>query len=134
VLPYDQQFVVKADVSADGAGAATLTISPPIITSGAYQTVSAQPADNAAISVLGTASAAYLQNMVFHRNAFTLAVVPMIEPGGAVDVQRATHNGLSIRMIPIYTGSNDTSAWRLDVLLGAKTIYADLATRLSGSP
>ncbi len=78
--------------------------------------------------MLGTASTAYLQNMAFHRNAFALAVVPMVEPEGAVDVQRATHNGLSIRMIPVYTGSNDTSAWRLDVLLGVKTIFPDLAT------
>lgn len=132
-LPYLQQFVAKADGTADGSGNLTITIAPAIITSGAYQTVSAAPADNAALTVLGSASTSYLQNMAFHRNAFALAVVPMVEPEGAVDVQRATHNGLSVRMIPVYTGSNDTSAWRLDLLLGVKTIYADLATRMSGT-
>lgn len=130
---YLQQFVVKADATADGSGNATLTISPPIITTGAYQTVSAAPADNAAMTVLGTASTGYVQNLVFHENAFALAVVPMITPEGATGVVRATYNGLSIRMIPVYTGSNDTSAWRCDVLLGTKAIYPDLATRLSGT-
>lgn len=134
VMSYDQQFVVRADVTADGAGGTTaITISPPIITSGAYQTVSGAPADDAPITVLGTASTAYTQNMAFHKNAFALAVVPMIKPEGAVDVQRVTYKGLSVRMIPVYTGSDDTSAIRLDILLGTKSIYPDLATRLSGS-
>lgn len=133
VMSYDQQFVVKADVSADGSGNATIAISPPIITSGAYQTVSAQPIDNAAITVLGSAGQTHTNNLVFHKNAFALAVVPMVKPDGAVDVQRVTYKGLSVRMIPVYTGADDTSAIRLDILLGTKCIYPDLATRLSGS-
>jgi hypothetical protein len=47
-----QTFVVTADAdSGASTGPATLTISPPIITSGPYQTVTAAPADNAAITV-----------------------------------------------------------------------------------
>lgn len=129
---YLQQFVVKTAATASG-GAVTLTISPPIITSGAYQTVSAIATSGSAIVNVGSASTTYKQSLVFHKNAFGLAVVPMIKPDGAVDVQRVSHNGLSMRMIPVYTGSSDTSAIRLDVLLGTKTIYADLATRLSGT-
>lgn len=132
VQSYLQQFVVKTAATAS-AGAATLTISPPIITSGAYQTVSAAAASGSAIVNVGSASTTYKQSMVFNRNAFALAVVPMIKPEGAVDVQRVTHNGLSMRMIPVYTGSSDTSAIRLDILIGTKTIYPDLATRLSGT-
>jgi hypothetical protein len=133
VQSYLQQFVVKSAATAVG-GAVTLTISPPIITSGAYQTVyTAGSIANKAIVNVGAASTTYKQSMVFHKNAFALAVVPMIKPEGAVDVQRVSHNGLSMRMIPVYTGSSDTSAIRLDVLLGTKTIYADLATRLSGT-
>jgi hypothetical protein len=132
VQSYLQDFVVKADLTSSG-GAGTLTISPPIITTGAYQTVSAIATSGVAITNKGSASTTYKQSMVFHKNAFALAVVPMIKPEGAVDVQRVSHNGLSMRMIPVYTGSSDTSAIRLDVLLGTKTIYADLATRLSGT-
>jgi hypothetical protein len=120
-----QQFVVKAAATASGGGV-TLTISPPIITSGAYQTVSAIAASGS----MPSSTSARLppptgRILVFHKNAFGLAVVPMIKPEGAVDVQRVSHNGLSMRMIPVYTGSSDTSAIRLDVLLGTKTIYAD---------
>jgi len=134
VLPYLQQFVVNADISADGTGNATLNISPAIITTGAYQTVSAAPADNAAITVLGTASTGYAQNMVFHKNAFGLVMVPMEIPSGVPDgkVGRETHNGLSVRLLPYYDGTNDYDNWRLDVLYTAFPIFPDLACRLNG--
>lgn len=134
VQSYLQQFVVVTAGLASG-GAVTLTISPPIITSGAYQTVSVPSGGIAskAIVNVGAASTTFKQSLVFHKNAFALAVVPMVKPEGAVDVQRATYNGLSMRMIPVYTGSSDTSAWRIDVLLGTKAIYPDLACRLSGT-
>jgi hypothetical protein len=133
VQAYLQQFVVKSDANSDGSGNVTIAISPAIITSGAYQTVSAAPADNAAITVLGSASTNYAQNLVFDRDAFALAVVPMELPDGAVRPARETYKGLSVRIIPYYDGTNDLGRWRLDVLYGVKSIYPDLATRLSGS-
>lgn len=132
-LPHLKQFVVTAAASSDGSGNATLTISPAIITSGAFQTVSAAPADNAALTFLGTASTGYAQNLVFHRNAFALAMVPLVSPPGAVDVARETMNGTSVRVIPYYDGTNDISKWRCDVLYGVKTIDPRLALRLSGT-
>jgi hypothetical protein len=134
-LPHKQQFVVTADVTANGttSNTTTLTISPPIITSGAFQTVSAVPLDTATITVVGTASTGYAQNMVFHKNAFSLVMVPMVAPPGAVDVARKSLNGYSVRVIPYYDGTNDVSNWRLDVLYGVKTVDARLATRISGS-
>lgn len=134
-LPHLQQFVVKADATADATttNTTTLTISPPIITSGAFQTVSAAPENDATITIMGTASYNYSQNLVFHKNAFSLVMVPMIAPPGAVDVARKSYNGYSVRVIPYYDGTNDVSNWRLDVLYGKKTIDARLATRLSGT-
>ncbi|HWM49499.1 MAG TPA: P22 phage major capsid protein family protein [Xanthobacteraceae bacterium] len=135
VLPYLQQFVINADVSSDGSGNATLNVSPAIITSGAYQTVSAQPADNAAITVLGSAAGNYPQNMVFHKNAFALVMVPMEIPAGVPSqlVGRETYKGISVRLVPYYDGINDVSNWRLDVLYAVKSIFPDLATRVSGT-
>lgn len=133
-LPHLKMFTVRADASSDGSGNATLTISPPIITSGAFQTVSAVPADNAAMTFLGTASTGYAQNLVFHKNAFALVVVPLVKPPGAVDVSRETYKNITARVIPVYDGTNDKSAWRLDILYGVKTIDPRLAVRLSGSP
>jgi len=134
-LPHLQQFVVKADATANATttSTTTLTISPPIITSGAFQTVSAAPADDAIVTVVGSASTGYAQNMVFHKNAFSLVMVPMVAPPGAVDVARKSYNGYSVRVIPYYDGTNDASNWRLDVLYGVKTVDARLATRLSGT-
>jgi len=134
VLPYLQQFVVNADVSADGSGNASLTVSPAIITSGAYQTVSAQPADNAAITVLGSAAGAYPQNLVFHRDAFALVMVPMEIPAATPPslAGRESYKGISVRLVPYYDGTNDVSNWRLDVLYCVKAVYPDLACRLSG--
>jgi hypothetical protein len=130
-----QQFVVVSNVTANATttSSTTLTISPPIITSGAFQTVSAAALDDATITILGTASTGYAQNMVFHKNAFSLVMVPMVSPPGAVDVARKSYNGYSVRVIPYYDGTNDVSNWRLDVLYGVKTVDARLATRLSGT-
>ena len=50
-----------------------------------------------------------------------------------VEVARETYKGISARLIPYYDGVNDVSKYRLDVLYGVKTIYPDLATRLSGT-
>lgn len=128
-----QQFVVTADVSSDGSGNLTATISPPIITSGPHQTVNSVPADNAAITVLGSASTAYRQNLVFHKNTMGVAFVPMEMPQAAYNGSRQSYKGISVRVIPIYDGTNDISKWRLDVLYGRKILDPRLATRLSGT-
>jgi hypothetical protein len=129
---YLQQFVVTAAATADGAGAAALTISPAIISSGAFQTVSATPANAAVLTWLGSASTSYVQNQFIHRNAHALCVVPMERPPGSVDCARESYKGLSVRVIPYYDGTNDVSNWRLDILYGVKTIDPRLATRVSG--
>jgi hypothetical protein len=133
-LPFSQQFVVLADANSGAStGPATLTISPPIITSGAFQNCSAVPADDALITVIGSGATAYVQNLVFHKNAFALASVPMVRPPGAVDVSQRSYKGLNVRVIPFYDGTNDVSKWRLDCLYGVKALNPALATRLSGT-
>ena len=135
-LPFLRQFTVVADAdSGASTGPAALTISPAIITSGAHKTVSAVPADNAAITVVsGTAEAGYRQNMVFHKNAFALAMVPLeIPPSKKPVSSRQSYKGLSVRVIPYYDGLNDVENWRLDILYGVKAIDPRLATRLHGT-
>ncbi len=132
-MPYLQQFTVLADVTSGAStGPATLTISPPIITSGPFQTVTAAPADNAAITVLGTGGTAYPQNIGFHKNAFALVTVPLEMPDGAAFKARESHNGLSVRVVKDYDIDSDVDIIRLDILYGVKAIYPDLAVRLVG--
>jgi hypothetical protein len=135
VLPFLRQFVVMADANSGAStGPATLTISPPMIASGAQQTVSAAPANSAAITVLGTGGTSYRQNLMFHKNAFAFVSVPLEAPQGAVNVSRQSYKGISVRVVPYYDGTNDISKWRLDVLYGVKTLDPRLATRISGTP
>lgn len=125
-----QQFVITADATAS-SGAVDLTVSPPMISSGPHQTVDAEAADNAAITFVGTASTNYRQNMLFHKNAMALAVVPMEMPQGSVNGSRRSHKDFSVRVIPVYDGTNDVSKWRMDILYGKKLIDPRLGVRLS---
>lgn len=134
-LPFLRQFVVKADANSGAStGPATITISPPIIISGSQQTVSASPADNAAITVIGTGATGYRQNMVFAKNAFAFASVPLEMPAAVYNGSRQSYKGISIRLIPVYDSTNDIAGWRYDVLYGVKAIDPRLATRFSGTP
>lgn len=131
-----QQFVVTSAVTANATTSSdtTLTISPPIITSGPHQTVTYTGSfDGRALVPVGTASATHKQNLVFHKNAMAMAVVPMEKPEGAVSVSRHSHNGISVRLIPAYDSVNDVSKWRLDLLYGRKLIDPRLLTRISGT-
>lgn len=134
-LPHLQPFVITANVTTNTTNSNTtsIVISPPLITSGPYQNVSADNANDTAIVMFGTASTGYAQNLLFKKEAFALAVVPMERPAGATDVAIENYKNLSVRLIPYYDGTNDVSNYRLDVLYGVKTIDARKATRLSGT-
>lgn len=133
-LGYVQKFVVLADATADGSGLATLTIANPIITSGAYQTVDAAPADSAAITWLGTASTAYLQNSIFHKGAIALVGAKLVEPkSGIYAYANDAETGLSIRTWSQSDITNDAHATRVDVLYGTCNLDRRLGLRLSGT-
>jgi hypothetical protein len=135
VLPILKQFVVApgSTLASDGSGNLTLTIAPQIISSGAFQNVSAAPANSAALTFVGTGSTAYSNALMFDKNAFALCMVPMVRPPGSVDCSRVSKNGISIRVIPYYDGTQDVSNWRLDCIFGTKTIDRRLAVRVSGT-
>ncbi|TGV26339.1 P22 phage major capsid protein family protein [Mesorhizobium sp. M4B.F.Ca.ET.143.01.1.1] len=115
----------------------TLVFYPAMIWSGAFQNVAVASGtsdlNTAAITAVGTAATNYRQNMMFTKNAFALVSVPLVSPPGAVDVSRQTYKGTSVRVIPVYDGVNDESAWRLDILYGVKAIDPRLALRISGT-
>lgn len=134
VMPYLQEFTVLADADSGATtGPSTLTISPPIITSGPFQTVSAAPADDAAIVVkTGTGGAIHPQHMGFHKNALALVTVPLEMPDGVSFKARESHKGLSIRVLKDFNIDSDTDVIRLDILYGVKSIFPDLGVRLTG--
>jgi hypothetical protein len=130
VMASLQQFVVTADVTATTT-TATLAISPPIVTSGATQNVSASPANSAAITVVGSASTGYGQNLAFHKDAFSFATADLILPQGVDFARREVYDGISMRIVRAYDINNDNLPCRIDVLYGYKTIRPQLACRVT---
>lgn len=131
-----QQFVIVSDVvtNATTSNETQITISPAIITSGAYQNVDSAPGNDKTITYMGTAGTGYAQNMVFHRDAFQLVTVPLeVDPAMPFSARATDEDtGLSIRIAKDYDITNDKIVSRLDILYGVKALRPELATRLSG--
>jgi len=128
-----QQFVVTAAQTAAGNALANMAISPPIYTStNALATVDSFPADNAAVTFVGTASTSYPQNMIYHKDAITFATADLVMPQGVDMAARANHNGISLRVVRAYDINNDRMPCRIDVLYGFSTIRPQMACRLWG--
>ena len=127
-----RQFVVTADAASDGAGNLTAIIYPAIIAGGSYQNVTARPAAGAAITVLtGTASTAYGQNLMFHRDAFTLVTADMELPKGMDMADRAVEDGVSIRFVRGYDITNNRRICRFDLLAGYGLLRPEWAVRVT---
>jgi hypothetical protein len=135
-----QQFVVTADIS-DTTGDMTIAISPSIITSGALQTVSNSPANEAVITVWSANPAAGTlattncpTGMVFHKDAFAFVMADLIRPGAGARATtvRSKQWGIAIRMVEQYQIATDQNPSRLDILIGAATVQARLACRVTG--
>jgi len=134
-LGYLQQFTVTADTTADGTGAvAALPITPPIITSGAYQTVDSAVADNDVITWVGSASTTYKQNFCYHKSAIALAYVRPAKPStGEYSYAEDPDTGISLRLWAFSDGTADTHSYRADIIYGVKNIDPRLGVRGSGA-
>ncbi len=126
-----QQFVVTADLTATTTG--TLAISPAIYTAAhALATVDSFPAATAAVTMLGTATTGYAQNLIYHKDAITLATADLLLPQGVDMASRQVHNGISMRIVRQYDINNDRMPCRIDVLYGYSVIRPEMACRLWG--
>ncbi len=131
-----QQFVLTADVDSDGAGNITLPISPSIITTGAFQTVTVSPADNAVILIFTNASTqaglVSKQALAFHQQAFTRVMVDLPNLNGGVVMAgriRDKESGFAFRMVVAYDVRGNSRPTRVEALWGWSTIYPEWACR-----
>jgi len=128
-----RNFVVTA-TTAVGTGGTAVTVSPAIITGGQFQNVvvSATSA-TAAVTPFNNTGTVSPQNIIMHRNAFTLATADLELPDGVHFAGRASDKdlGLSIRVVRQYTINNDSIPTRLDVLYGWAPLYPELACRVA---
>ena len=125
-----QQFVLTASAT---SGANTWSVSPAMVSTGASQNINALPADNAAITFLGTLSTAVGTSMLYQEGAFAFATADLVMPDGVDWKAREVFDGISMRMIRQYDINNDKFPTRLDVLYGYKTLRPQLAARLHNS-
>lgn len=125
-----QQFVVTADVVLS-SGAGSLSFYPAINTAGQNKTVSAKPADNAALTFVGSASTGYAQNLMFHKDAFTAAFAPLPVLASCEGYTARLPNGISVRVMTFGDGNNDYERTRIDVLYGFQTVRGLHACRIT---
>jgi hypothetical protein len=133
-----RSFVVNTTVT--GTGAVVVNVSPAIIVAGQFQNTVQVGATSATATVtplnIGTAAlgvTASPQNVLFHRNAYTMACADLLLPEGVHFAGRASDKdvGLSIRVVRQYTINNDAIPTRLDVLYGWAPLYQELGCRIA---
>ncbi|MCX6550051.1 MAG: hypothetical protein NTY02_03405 [Acidobacteria bacterium] len=131
-----KDFVVTANVTGTGGGAATIPISPAMITSGAWATCSALPADSAAVTIFGHASsyanAVTPQGLIYAPGAFALVFADLEKPGGLWVAERISNRalGIAVRFLKDYAIMTDQSPARVDLMYGWAAVRPEFAVRV----
>lgn len=117
-----REFVVTANVA---GGATSIPIYPAIVppVGGnvvAYQTVTASPANGAAVNQTSGVlpSVTYRKNIAYAPEAVTMVTGDLEIPGGIHEGAREAFDNVSMRMITVYVPGTDQMVTRLDVLYG----------------
>jgi len=128
-----RSFVVQSTTAIGSGGTATVTVVPAIITAGQFQNVSVTSTGSQTVTPFNNTGVVSAQNILMHKNAFTLACADLELPEGVHFAGRASDKeiGLSIRVVRQYTINNDSIPTRLDVLYGWAPLYPELACRIA---
>jgi hypothetical protein len=131
------QWVITANVTSSGGGAATLPISGPdgngIIVAGQFQNASNSPANGAAVTVQGASAVSSPRGICFHPDAFAFVCADLPLYGGLDMGDRAASRelGVSVRIIRMYDINLDRAPLRADILYGWGTKYPQLGVRIA---
>lgn len=128
-----RNFVVQADVTVATSGTTSVIVSPAVISAGQFQNVSITSPGASTVTPFNNTGIVSPQNIVMHKNAFTMACADLELPDGVHFAGRASDKqlGLSIRVVRQYTINNDSIPTRLDVLYGWAPLYPELACRVA---
>lgn len=132
-LGYLQQFVATA------ASTGAVTVSPPTYLTGAKKNVVSATSGTLAttdfnsktMTFVGTASTAYQQNLMYHKEAFTFVTADLPIMDDAHKCVRKTMDGLSMRVWMASDIRNDELLMRIDILYGFKTLRPAWACRIT---
>lgn len=120
-----QQFTVTA------ATTTLITFSPAIYASGPKQNVSVLPANNDDIVFVGSASTAYVHNLMYHKDAFTFVTADLPLMGDAHKCVTKTYDNISLRVWQASDIRNDELLTRIDILYGYAAIRPQWACRIT---
>lgn len=124
------QFVLTADAA---ASATSISIYPAIVPPASdgsqvqYQTVTASPANSAAITVVSKSAEVYRKNFAYAPEAVTMATADLELPKGIHEAHREQFDGISMRMVTGYNIGSDQFITRLDILYGYKWVRPEWA-------
>jgi hypothetical protein len=127
-----KQFTVLS-----GSTSTNLLISPTIYLTGARKNVSdaagadVAPSTTAALTFVGSASASYVQNLMYHKDAFTFVTGDLPLMDDAHKCVRKTYDGLSLRVWQASNIVNDELLTRIDILYGYQALRPEWACRIT---
>lgn len=126
------QFVVTANVANGGTSIPVYpALTPGVVNAAAtygydpvqYQTVTASPANGAAMVMATKSSEVYRKSIAYVKKAITMATADLVMPRKAVEeCARAEFDGIAMRVLTDYLPNSDQLATRVDVLFGYKYI------------
>lgn len=130
-------FIVQSPVTSDASGFATVTVSPVITfsTGNPYNNVSALPAVNAVVTLVGGANATYTNNFIFSKDCIQFVMKPYFKPqglpAGATSVVNDKKTGIAFNVTQGFDIINYQNPIRIDFLYGF-IILPEYCVRLIG--
>lgn len=131
--PHLQQFVVTA------ASDTTPTISPTIYITGPRKNVGTSTGADItpssyttkALTFVGAANTSYVQNLMYHKDAFTFVTADLPLMSSSEKCVRKTYDGISLRVWQDSDIRNDEMLTRIDILYGYEAIRPAWACRIT---
>lgn len=133
--PSLQQFTITA------VGATSTTVSPTMYWSGARKnvvtstggTVAVGTFNSATLTFVGLASTSYVQNLMYHKEAFQFVTADLPIMDDAAKCVRRMQDGLSMRVWQASDIRNDELLMRIDILYGFAALRPEWACRMIGA-
>lgn len=133
--PYSflQQFTITA------IGATTVTVSPSIYLTGPRKnvvsstgaTLATTDFNSKTLTFVGGASTSYVQNLMYHKEAFQFVTADLPLMDDAAKCVRRVQDGLSLRVWQASDIRNDELLMRIDILYGFKALRPEWACRIT---
>lgn len=128
-----QQFVITA------IGTSTTTISPQIFLTGARKNVVSSTGatllttdfNSKTLTFIGAASTTYVQNLMYHKEAYQFVTADLPIMDDAAKCVRRTQDGLSLRVWQASDIRNDELLMRIDILYGFAALRPEWACRIT---